>query len=76
MFRRETITAPSTRANPQEVPRLALRVDEAAESAGLSRSKLYQEMALGHLRFVKCGARRLIPLAELEAFLARLGGVA
>lgn len=58
------------------VPRLAFRIDEAAESAGLSRSKLYEEMALGNLHFVKCGSRRLIPVAELEAFLSRLAGFA
>jgi len=58
------------------IPRLACSVDEAAESTGLSRSTLYLEMAAGNLNFLKCGKRRLIPMAGLEAFLTRLGGVA
>ena len=60
----------------EHVPFLAYRVDQAAQASNLSRSTLYNEMRAGNLRFVKCGARRLIPVAELEAFLSRLAGVA
>ena len=54
------------------VPRLSLSVPEAAAATGLSKSTLYNLMEAGELRFVKVGARRLIAMAELVAFLARL----
>ena len=52
------------------VPRVSLSVDEAAESSGLSKSTLYALMGEGRLRFTKIGARRLIPIAELQALVA------
>lgn len=54
------------------VPRLAFSVEEAAASACLSKAKLYELMKAGELRYRKCGARRLITVVDLEAFLARL----
>jgi excisionase family DNA binding protein len=54
------------------VSRLSLSVAEAAEAVGLSKSYLYLAMKEGTLHFVKAGARRLIAVSELEAFLARL----
>ena len=60
---------------PQErrqVPRLSLSVQEAAEACGVSKSFLYNCMKEGTLKFIKAGARRLITVPELEAFLARL----
>lgn len=54
------------------VPRVSLSVQEAAESSGLSKSTLYNCMKDGTLRFIKVGARRLIAVSELEAFLERL----
>lgn len=62
--------APPPKHNP--VPRTALSVDEFAESTGLSRTTAYQLMRDGQLGFVKVGTRRLIPVAEMESFLARL----
>jgi len=62
---------PSEMAAPP-VPRLSLSVPEAAESTGLSQSYLYLAMKAGKLAFMKAGARRLIAVSELEAFLARL----
>ena len=54
------------------IPRVSLSVEEAAVSTGLSRSYLYTLMNAGRLRFVKVGARRLIPFSELEFLLAGL----
>lgn len=67
---------PAAKPEPLPVPLLALRVNQAAQAANLSRSTLYNEMKAGNLHFVKCGSRRLIPVAELEAFLSHLAGVA
>lgn len=61
---------------PSPVPRLAYSIDEAAQSCGLSRSKLYELMQSQELHFAKCGARRLILAKDLEAFLDRLRGAA
>lgn len=66
---------PTSQPAPVErtpVPRLSFSVPEAAESTGLSVSFLYKAMKDGALGFAKAGARRLIPIADLEAFLGRL----
>lgn len=62
----------TTQAERPTVPRMAISVDEAAQSSGLSRSFLYGEMKAGRLHYLKAGSRRLVQVAELEAFLARL----
>ncbi|MCL4414468.1 MAG: helix-turn-helix domain-containing protein [Actinobacteria bacterium] len=49
--------------------RLALSVAEAAAALGLSRSLINQECASGRLHSVKVGARRVIPVASLRAWL-------
>ena len=54
--------------------KLLLRVDEAAERLGLSRSFLYELLAAGRLRGVKIGAARRIPASELERFVETLKG--
>ena len=54
------------------VPRLAFSPDEAAQSSGLSRAKLYELMKAGILPYRKCGARRLILCADLSATLVAL----
>jgi excisionase family DNA binding protein len=48
---------------------LALRVNEAAVAAGISRSTIYKLMSAGTLRTTKVGGRRLILRADLEALL-------
>ncbi len=54
------------------VQRISLSVPEAAEATGLSRSTLYNLMKAEELAFVKCGARRLIPVPALNELLDRL----
>lgn len=53
---------------------LALRIPEAVNVSGLSRSKLYDEIKSGRLRAIKAGGRRLILRTDLEAFFERLRG--
>jgi excisionase family DNA binding protein len=54
----------------ERVPRLALSVDEAAASIGVSRDTLEREI-LHELRTVRVGRRRLVPLRELERWVER-----
>jgi excisionase family DNA binding protein len=50
----------------------AVSVRKAAESAGVSRSTIYEAMRTGGLKFVKIGARRLILLDDLREWLIAL----
>ncbi|MBM9505316.1 helix-turn-helix domain-containing protein [Actinacidiphila acididurans] len=54
------------------MPRLLYRPEEAAEVLALGRSTIYELMAAGNLRFVKCGRSRRIHHTELERFAAAL----
>jgi excisionase family DNA binding protein len=47
-------------------------VKDIVARTGLSRSKIYQEMASGHLLSVKVGSRRLIPESALIDYIDRL----
>ena len=53
----------------QTTPRLALSKAEAAEALGISVDFL-EDHVLAELRVVRLGRRRLIPVAELERWLA------
>jgi acetylglutamate kinase len=55
-------------ARRRTVPRLALSKAEAAEALGCSVDHLERHV-LEHVKTVYVGARRLIPVAELERFL-------
>lgn len=52
------------------VQRVALRVGEAAAAAGVSLPFLYGAIADGSLRSAKIGKRRLIRVADLDAWIA------
>lgn len=52
------------------VERVALRVPEAAFSAGVSIAFLYDAMNAGALKSVKLGKRRLIRTADLDAWVS------
>lgn len=49
-----------------------LRITDAIAFSGLSRSALYVALRRGDLTARKAGRRTLIPLGELEAYLASL----
>jgi excisionase family DNA binding protein len=51
---------------------VALSVRKAALAVGVSTSFLYTQMTAGRLKYVKAGRRRLIPVADLNAFLTSL----
>ena len=56
---------------PCEPPqnRLALTVNETADTLGISRQSVYNALERGDLPCVTIGGRRLIPTADLLAFL-------
>ena len=58
------------RNRTREVPRLALRPEQAAEALGVSRSFFFGTI-LPELRVVRCGRVRLVPVLELERWLER-----
>jgi excisionase family DNA binding protein len=50
--------------------RMAYSIEEVRRALGVSRSTLFDLLAMGRIRSVKAGRRTLIPAAALEAFLA------
>ena len=50
-------------------PRLALSVQEAAATLGLSASSIWKWISLGQLRAIKVGGRTLITADELNRVL-------
>ena len=56
--------------NNQTTERRALSIREAARTCGLSRATLYRLIADGKLSTLKIGARRLVPVAALDALLS------
>ena len=58
----------------EEVPAVLYRVEEAAHALRLSRSGVYELIRSGRLRSVKCGNRRLVPVAAVVAFADSLEG--
>lgn len=54
------------------VTRLLLTPEEAAESLGIKRAKLYQLIMTKQIFSVKIGALRRLPRQSLEEYVARL----
>jgi len=53
----------------QKQERRALSIKEAAQTCGLSRATLYRLLSDGKLTTVKVGARRLVPVAAIDALI-------
>jgi excisionase family DNA binding protein len=51
------------------IPRYAYSIDEAARSISITRRTFYSLISAGTVRTVKIGARRVVPVAELERLL-------
>ena len=52
-------------------PRLAYRIDEAAELVGISRDTIYKLIATGKLKTVKIGRCRVVTAKVLNAVLEK-----
>ena len=50
---------------------IAVRPDEAARLLGISRRAMFRVLASGEIRSVKMGHTRLVPTAEIRAWIAR-----
>jgi excisionase family DNA binding protein len=55
--------------NHQIADRRALSIRETASACGLSRATLYRQIKDGKLATIKVGARRLVPVASIDALL-------
>ena len=56
--------------------RMAMSVVEAAKSAGIGVTKIYEEIAAGRLVAKKFGKRTLIAVEDLRLWLANLPRIA
>lgn len=56
-------------AHPSDVPRLLLRVEEAAEALGVSRTTLYVLLRAGEIPVVRIGRSVRVPLTALERYV-------
>lgn len=54
--------------------RLLIRIPEAAERLGLSRSTVYELIAAGELRVIRYGRAVRVPVGELAAWIERRAG--
>ena len=52
--------------------KITLSISEVARRTGVSRTRLYEEIAAGRLLVKKCGRRTLIPTTEVAAWVERL----
>jgi excisionase family DNA binding protein len=55
----------------EELPRL-LSIKQACRLLGVGRSNLYEMLALGRVRSVKIGRRRLVPRDAIDEFVSGL----
>jgi excisionase family DNA binding protein len=53
----------------ENLERRALSIRETAHTCGLSRATLYRLLKDGKLTTIKIGARRLVPVGAIDAFL-------
>lgn len=51
---------------------ISITIRDAVQTTGISRSALYEALKRGDLSARKAGRRTLIPIADLEAYLASL----
>jgi len=52
-----------------ETPKLAFTIPEVCDAIGLSRSMIYKEIKAQRLKVKKVGARVLVPVDEIKAWL-------
>lgn len=69
----------SSKAQPEPartVTPVSYCVEDAAKALGIGRTFVYNLIKDGKIKAVHIGRRTLIPVAEVEAFMSRLGGAA
>ena len=65
------VNASDREHGPAPVAKLLLTVDEAAERLSMSRTRLYGLLGRHIIFSIKEGRARLVPVAELERYVAR-----
>jgi excisionase family DNA binding protein len=58
---------------PRSLPgngKLLLTAEETADTLGISRARIFQLLASGHIKSIKIGRSRRIPVAELERWVS------
>jgi excisionase family DNA binding protein len=58
-------------SHPFSPERKALSVNETARAVGISRATIYRLVQQNRLATVKIGARRLVPVAAIDALLEK-----
>jgi excisionase family DNA binding protein len=61
----------TTREETQNLERKTLTVEEAGEVLGIGRGLAYERVNTGEIPSIRLGRRILVPLAALEAMLAK-----
>jgi hypothetical protein len=62
-------TAATKQRATYELPKLALSIEEACGALGISWD-LWNEHVAGEVRMVRLGRRRLVPVVEIQKWLA------
>jgi excisionase family DNA binding protein len=79
----QTVHRPSNQVIPrppaedgEPIPKLALSVDHAGTALGVSGRTVWTLTQRGELGYLKIGSRRLIPISELNRYIAsrQIGG--
>lgn len=60
----------------RQIPRLMLSIDEVTVATGIGRDLLYVHLRTGALPSVQMGRRRLVRVADLQAWVERLPATA
>ena len=60
---------------PSSPPRLLLPIPETCTTLGVGRSTVYAMAGRGDIEIVRIGRRALVPMASIEAYVARLRAV-
>ena len=63
---------PAMDKTPQDKPKVLLTPEETAEALGCGRSQVYALISEGHLRSVKIGRLRRIPVSEVHRYVDNL----
>ena len=58
--------------SPSKLRPLMVSIKEAADAIGVGRTRMYELLAAGSIPARKCGRRVLIPISELEGYVAKL----
>jgi excisionase family DNA binding protein len=70
------MSANTFKPNNPRTERLAVSPSQGAAMAGIGRTKFYEVLNAGEIPSFKIGMRRLVRVAEIEAWLERLEAAA